>query len=199
MVFPQIDIKYGFTDPVDLQYFESQVPVMEQKLQAFKQVCLKGPSAEFLPYVGTTATVRDLVAIAEYFDGEGCDVNYYGFSYGTLIGNYLVNSKSSTPPPHPKFSLLPVFPNRVGRVILDGVLDPLTHTDQPSHLAWAHTVESEDETFQGFAQGCALSGPYGCPISTNTSTEQGIIDWTRDLVSVGTFAHCRSKVRSHPK
>ena len=101
VVFPQIDIKYGFTDPVDLQYFESQVPVMEQKLQAFKQVCLKGPSAEFLPYVGTTATVRDLVAIAEYFDGEGCDVNYYGFSYGTLIGNYLVNSKSSTPQPIP--------------------------------------------------------------------------------------------------
>jgi hypothetical protein len=68
---------------------------MEQRWQAFKQVCLKGPSGEFLPYVGTTATARDLVAIAEYFDGKGCDVNYYGLSYGTTIGNYLINSRFS--------------------------------------------------------------------------------------------------------
>lgn len=93
VVQPQIDIKYGFNDTVDYQYFESQVSVMEERLQAFKQVCLKGPSSQFLPYVGTTATVRDLVAIAEYFDGAGCDINYYGFSYGTTIGNYLINSK----------------------------------------------------------------------------------------------------------
>ena len=95
LVYPEIDIKYGFTDQVDYQYFESQVPVMESRLQAFKQVCLKGPSGQFLPYVGTTATVRDLVAISEYFDGAGCDINYYGLSYGTTIGNYLINSELS--------------------------------------------------------------------------------------------------------
>lgn len=101
VVIPLLDIKYGFNDTMDYQYFESQVPVMEQRLQAFKQVCLKGPSAQFLQYVGTTATVRDLVAIAEYFDGPGCDVNYYGISYGTTIGNYLVNCQSSVPSPPP--------------------------------------------------------------------------------------------------
>ena len=93
VVYPPIDIKYGFSDPSDLEYFNSQVDVMEERWQAFGEVCLKHENAQFLPYVGTTATVRDLVAIAEYFDGKGCDINYYGLSYGTTIGNYLINSE----------------------------------------------------------------------------------------------------------
>ena len=74
---------------------------MESRLQNFKQVCLKGPSSQYLTYVGTTATARDLVAIAEYFDGKGCDINYYGISYGTTIGNYLINSQLFIPPSTP--------------------------------------------------------------------------------------------------
>ena len=93
LVLPRVDIKYGFSDPSDLAYFQSQVNNTDQKLQAFGEVCLKHESAQFLPYVGTAAAVRDVVAIAEYFDGQGCDINYYGFSYGTTIGNYLINSK----------------------------------------------------------------------------------------------------------
>lgn len=93
LVYPQIDIKTGFSDPADLAYFNSQVPVMDAKWKAFGELCMKFETGQYLPYVGTTATVRDLVAIAEYFDGQGCDINYYGLSYGTTIGNYLINSK----------------------------------------------------------------------------------------------------------
>lgn len=98
LVYPGIDIKYGFSDPSDLEYFNSQVNVMDARWKAFGDVCLKQPTGQFLPYVGTTATVRDLVAIAEYFDGKGCDINYYGLSYGTTIGNYLINSEPSILP-----------------------------------------------------------------------------------------------------
>lgn len=93
LVYPQIDIKTGFTDPDDLTYFNSQVDVMDKRWEAFGEICLKHETGQYLPYVGTTATVRDLVAIAEYFDGKGCDINYYGLSYGTTIGNYLINSE----------------------------------------------------------------------------------------------------------
>ena len=82
-----------------------------------------------------------------------------------------------------------MFPNRVGRVILDGVQDPLSHASIPSHFAWAHSVGSVDATFEGFAQDCALAGPSGCPISTNTSTGPGIVEWTRDLVEVCPVVH----------
>ena len=96
MVYPKIDIKTGFVDPVDVKYFNSQVSVMDDRWKAFGKVCLKHRTGQYLPYVGTAATARDLVAIAEYFDGKGCDINYYGLSYGTTIGNYLINSELST-------------------------------------------------------------------------------------------------------
>jgi len=86
--------KYGF---VDLKYFISQVGVMEERWKALGEVCLKHESGQFLPYVGTTATVRDVVAIAETLDGKGCDINYYGLDYGTIIGIYLANSESTIP------------------------------------------------------------------------------------------------------
>ena len=97
LVYPKIDIKTGFVDPLDVEYFNSQVSVMDERWKAFGEVCLKHETGRYLPYIGTTATVRDLVAIAEYFDGEGCDINYYGVSYGTTIGNYLINSELSIP------------------------------------------------------------------------------------------------------
>ena len=97
LVNPRIDIKYGFSDPSDLNYFNSQVDVMDARWKAFGEICLKHENAQYLPYLGTTATVRDLVAIAENFDGNGCDINYYGLSYGTTIGNYLINSELSIP------------------------------------------------------------------------------------------------------
>ena len=84
-----------------------------------------------------------------------------------------------------------MFPTRVGRVILDGMEDPVTHASKPSHLYWAHRVESVDETYQGFAQGCALAGTYGCPIATDTATGPGIIDWTKDLLAVRALFHHR--------
>lgn len=80
-----------------------------------------------------------------------------------------------------------MFPNRVGRVILDGVEDPLTHASEPSHLYWARRVESVDETFQGFTQGCALARSSGCRLATDTSTGPGIIEWTKNLLAVHMF------------
>jgi len=199
LVYPKIDIKYGFSDPSDLEYFNSQVNIMDERWKAFGEVCLKHETGQFLQYVGTTATVRDLVTIAEYFDGKGCDINYYGGSYGTTIGNYLINSELSISPvsnsnPQPLSS---VFPNRVGKIVLDGMEDPLTHASEPSHLYWARRIESADEAFQGFAQGCALAGPYGCPLATNTSTGPGIIEWTKDLLVVRTFVGHRLKPYLH--
>lgn len=75
--------------------------------------------------------------------------------------------------------------------------DPLTHASKPSHLYWARRVESVDETFQGFTQGCALAGSYGCPIATDTSTGPGIIEWTKSLLAVCTSVHHRLKPHLH--
>ena len=48
--------------------------------------------------------MRDLVHLVDSAYGEGSDVNFWGVSYGTVMGTYLTQ----------------MFPDRVGRVILDG-------------------------------------------------------------------------------
>jgi len=108
LIYPQVDIKYGFSDLSDLEHFNSQVDVMDERLKALGEVCLKHKDGKFLPYAGTAATVRDFIAIAEYFDGKGCDINYYGLSYGHTIGNYLINSELTAPRP-PTLILSPFF------------------------------------------------------------------------------------------
>lgn len=59
LVYPEIDIKSGFSDPSDLEYFNSQVNVMDERWKALGELCLKHETGQYLPYVGTTATVRD--------------------------------------------------------------------------------------------------------------------------------------------
>lgn len=51
-----------------------------------------------LRYMGTAATTRDLVAMADAFDGPGSPVNFLGIGHGSLIGSYLLKSQSYATP-----------------------------------------------------------------------------------------------------
>lgn len=47
-------------------------------------------------------TVRDMLAISDAVDGAGGLIHYWGFSYGTTIGSYLVQSMYQCfPDPNP--------------------------------------------------------------------------------------------------
>ena len=69
---------------------------MDETDKRFKQygdLCMKN-AGDVLKYVGTVATVRDMVAIADYLEPDQKEINYYGASYGTIIGATFVNSMS---------------------------------------------------------------------------------------------------------
>ncbi len=84
----------NFTDPVDIQTLLAQAPLMQQKYEELGKRCLENPSGKYMPYLGTPGTVRDLMAMADALDGPGSPVNFFGLSYGTVIGTFLVNSES---------------------------------------------------------------------------------------------------------
>ena len=79
----------------DLNELYSQVDVTEQKLKAFTTGCQNGPSGKYLKYLGTSSTVRDLVSLGDAILGQGQPIDYWGISYGTVVGFNFINSKFS--------------------------------------------------------------------------------------------------------
>ena len=80
MVIPQMDVRGAFELQSDIDYLYSQIPSMDERWKSLGEVCAKHESGQFVPYVGTTAAVRDMVALADYLEGNGTLINYWGAS-----------------------------------------------------------------------------------------------------------------------
>lgn len=79
-------------------------------------------SGDLLPHLGTTNVARDLDVLRAALGDER--LNYLGKSYGTYIGALYADE----------------FPDRVGRLVLDGAIDP-TLTGDELALGQAHGFE----------------------------------------------------------
>lgn len=81
--------------------------------------------------------------------------------------------------------VLLVFPDRVGRVILDGVMDPSYYSQGRPDMGWASDVESTDEAFQGFVNACETAGPEDCTVADKSiSGDMDLISWAQNLTEV---------------
>ncbi|PMB64382.1 putative hydrolase [Beauveria bassiana] len=131
-------------------------------------------NGDLLRYVGTTSVARDMLAVVEKIDeynakhskggrkaerghqmqrrGGGSSgteeaqtnlprLQYLGFSYGTVLGNYFAS----------------MFPERIGRVLLDGVADI-------DDYGWLTNTVDTDEMADLFFQGCFDAGHDVCPL-----------------------------------
>lgn len=108
--------------------------------------------------MSTASVVRDMISILDAFSQseEGSKVenpsllNFWGFSYGSFLGQTFAS----------------MFPDRVGRVVLDGVLDAEDYVTG-SFLSY---LTDADEVFSTFFLYCHLAGPSKCSFYTgNTS------------------------------
>ena len=89
-----IEMTGNFTDPADLRALFSQADSLQTKYEESVRRCVE-KNGDILKYLGTSATVRDIAAMTDAFDGSGAPINFYGISYGTVLGNVLVNSESA--------------------------------------------------------------------------------------------------------
>nr|GAT42366.1 predicted protein [Mycena chlorophos] len=119
-------------------------------MDAQARVCAEAMGDD-LKYMGTATVVRDMAFMAQAFDGNGAKINYcpWGASYGSVIGAYLVN----------------MLPDRVGRVVIDGIVDPVGRANVPSH-EWAFgDLSSTEKTYAYYLQKCSNAGSSRCPIA----------------------------------
>ena len=82
----------NFTDPQDIARLLAQAPQMQDIYEEIGSRCSSAINGTTLMYIGTAATARDMAALADALDGPGSPVNYWGISYGTLLGTWFVNS-----------------------------------------------------------------------------------------------------------
>ncbi|OAA38689.1 Peptidase S33 tripeptidyl aminopeptidase-lik [Beauveria brongniartii RCEF 3172] len=157
-------------------------------------------NGDLLRYVGTTSVARDMLAVVEKIDeyntkhskrdkkpekgdqmqlrsSSGTEkaktglprLQYLGFSYGTVLGNYFAS----------------MFPDRIGRVLLDGVADI-------DDYGWLANTVDTDEMADLFFQGCFDAGPDICPLhrsgdSSGADISQRFWDWVDGLDQAPSF------------
>ena len=120
--------------------------------RAFTAGCVKN-SASLLPHVGTMDSARDIDIIRSAL-GEG-RVDYFGASYGTELGATYAQ----------------LFPERVGRMVLDGALDPTVSSEQLT----VGQLTGFQRAVSAFIDDCISRA--GCPIGpTAAAAQQQIID-----------------------
>ncbi|WP_406137208.1 alpha/beta hydrolase [Streptomyces sp. NBC_01089] len=114
----------------------------------FAAQCTK-KSGPLLPYLTTTNVARDLDRIRAAVGDK--KLNYYGFSYGTELGATYAH----------------LFPQKVGRAVLDGVM----HPDKDFTQGALYQLKGFQLALDHFARSC-VAATYLCPL--HRSTPEGV-------------------------
>ncbi|MGW0659201.1 alpha/beta hydrolase [Streptodolium elevatio] len=114
----------------------------DQRSKEFAEGCERN-SGDLLPFVGTRNAARDM-DILRVIVGDA-QLNYLGYSYGTYLGALYAEE----------------FPNRTGRLVLDGAVDPAA---DPLDDSIAQQVGFE-KSFTRFAEDCATRPD--CPLGSD--------------------------------
>jgi pimeloyl-ACP methyl ester carboxylesterase len=93
---------------------------------------------------------------------EEANLNYWGFSYGTYIGSTFGS----------------MFPDRVGRVILDGVVSTYDY----NHGLGNGSLTDNKKAVDSFYTYCVGSGPEICPLATSNSTISDVKDRVEKII-----------------
>jgi pimeloyl-ACP methyl ester carboxylesterase len=116
--------------------------------EEFAQGCERR-SGEVLPHVSTVETARDMDMLRAVLGDE--KLTYVGASYGTFLGATYAD----------------LFPHRVGRLVLDGAMDP----SLPAVDLNRDQTAGFETAFRSFAADCAKQGD--CPLGTGSPDEAG--------------------------
>ncbi|KAK4185493.1 TAP-like protein-domain-containing protein [Podospora australis] len=107
----------------------------------------EGPGGKILKYAATEFVARDMLSMVHAWDRYASTPEeeplkgklvYWGFSYGTILGNTFAK----------------MFPDKVGRVILDGVV----HLGQYREAFWRESLMDTDKILGKFFNYCADAG-----------------------------------------
>ncbi|MEW2066361.1 alpha/beta hydrolase [Streptomyces sp. NPDC007346] len=125
---------------------DAEVQKLTAAFEKFAQGCEKR-SGEILPYVSTVDTARDMDVLRALLGDER--LHYVGASYGTFLGATYAD----------------LFPERAGRLVLDGAMDP----SLPAVDLNRDQTAGFEAAFQSFAADCVKQPD--CPLGTTSTAD----------------------------
>lgn len=173
-VFEQGYTLPNMNDIDDPANFPALVELERQHITVFRAIseaCKSNMKTDDLRFMGTTSVARDVDFMARVLDGEDGKINFYGYSYGTVLGQFILN----------------MFPDRIGSFTLDGVVDPIAVTDKYTSEWSPFFQQDAEKAYQDFLEGCSASGPTGCALAKSLNEDpdeigKRIDDFTQTLV-----------------
>ncbi|OKL60646.1 hypothetical protein UA08_04053 [Talaromyces atroroseus] len=134
-------ISYASSVALETQFYAADI---------FGQACTStvGGSNGNASFISTPAVARDMLTyiqaeqVAAGKPADDAKLTYWGLSYGTVLG----------------VTFASMFPDKVDRMIVDGVLDASDYYD----LAWKQNLFETDEAIKSFSQYCYQGGPQNC-------------------------------------
>ncbi|KAL7272443.1 hypothetical protein RUND412_004758 [Rhizina undulata] len=127
------------------------------RVKALNEVCVGKIEGKGGDQVGTAVVARDMLAITERaweavgVKGEEKGLQYWGFSYGTVLGMVYAA----------------MFPDRIKRLVVDGVVD----TDDYFATGWLSNLQDLPLVLSSFSNYCSLAGPLSCKFHTGSTPE----------------------------
>jgi len=146
-------LDHGFNIPSDPFSVEGRFRLLEQhrELLALQQAeyerCAETMGDE-LRYMGTSTVVRDIEEMSRIFEGEDAPINFFGGSYGTVLGAYLVN----------------MIPEKIGRVYIDGVASAPQWANRHTYEWLPEWMKYTETTYQWFLKSCFSVRNRVCPL-----------------------------------
>lgn len=136
---------------------EAEVERLGEAYRSFAEGC-EERSGELLPHVGTVNVARDLDILRAVLGDQS--LHYLGKSYGTYIGAHYAE----------------LFPERIGRVVLDGAVDP-SLTGREFALGQARGV---DTALSAYLSWCADQSE--CPLGQTEEVAQATLTALLDVI-----------------
>ncbi|RPD76009.1 hypothetical protein L226DRAFT_522437 [Lentinus tigrinus ALCF2SS1-7] len=147
------DVSPNLTDPAN-RYHLIQTQRDADALYKTQFAICGQTMGDQLRYMGTSTVSRDIDFMTTLLDGKDALINFYGLSYGTVIGQYLANMYAAG-----------LFPERIGRVAIDGVVDADAWANKPAYTWYRTWLSSTEGAYKLFFEDCAKAGPSECALA----------------------------------
>lgn len=153
---------YGYPGQHGSEVLEHELGYLIATHQLLADKCRIHPDAELFEYMSTMFVIRDMKILHESL-GDG-KLNYWGFSYGTVIGA----------------TYAATFPDDINRLVLDGLVQMYDY-----YNGRLDAMIDPEPVFEQFFLECARVGSEKCKLaalnSNGAKLKKTVVDWLENL------------------